>query len=53
MVGYTQDGSQFSTVLYSEREGVSIHIGIQTQREKTNREARYERGAILHHVTKN
>ena len=34
MVSYTQDGSQFSTVLYSERERVSIHTGIQTLKEK-------------------
>ena len=34
MVSYTQDGSRFSTVLYSEREGVLIHTGIQTLREK-------------------
>ena len=48
MVRYTQDGSQFSTVIYSEREGVLIHTGIQTLREKANREAGYERGAMLH-----
>ena len=49
MVRYTQDGYKFSTVLYSEREGVSIHTGIQTLREKANREAGYERGAMLQH----
>ena len=49
LVGYTQDRSQFITVLYSEREGVSIHTGIQTLREKANREAGYERGAMLQH----
>ena len=37
MVRYTRDG--FITVLYSEREGLSIHTGIQTLREKANREA--------------
>ena len=52
MVRYTQDGSQFNTVLYSERERVSIHTGIQTLREKANREARYKRGAILHCISK-
>ena len=51
MVRYAQDGSQFITVLYSERERVSIHTGIQTLKEKANRGARYERGAILHSVS--
>ena len=47
MVRYTQDGSQFSTMLYSEREGVSIHTSIQTLKEKAVTEAGIARSAIL------